>query len=614
MGCDVYRDLVTWSGSLAFPEWAKDASSFFYVRKAGGETTLQHQDIASGYSCPINPAVSPSASVGYGGHPFAVGTSKVFVCGKDRGVYSVGIADGVVTCIVPPLFSGVARPVLSKCEGYILFCAEWRGHCNIYCVDVDGRQLPRKLSQDPWFAYNPVISDCGTWVVWQQWRQGVMSWDESSLHTLCFELSLAKAQSIPDWEYGPIIAASGVSITQPQFRPGSSTDLAYLSDLSGFRSLYLRNLAGNQDQVLYSGRGGELGGADWVAGQSQYGWQDTETLVVLQTYQAKQQLLQIHLNSKQVSQLPLDFGLIDHFSVCDTAVLVLGSSPKAPERICSLDFGDDIATARSTLSPRLDIAIEPEFLQWRSKDGLELSGIFYRATEGKAKRPLIINLHGGPSTCARFAWNPNALFFSKIGYHYLDLNYRGSTGFGRAFLDALKGSWGLKDVSDARSAAEHLLSLGLARKDALVVMGSSAGGYTTLQALITDPEFWAAGISSYGIADLYDLERGCPRFEQGYSPSLVGPLPAAAKLWRDRSPVVGAHRIIRPLLLLHGKKDQVVPYQHSERIHTLLVAKNIPCELLLLADEGHGFSSADSKAEALSAKETFLHRYVICKQ
>ena len=254
-----------------------------------------------------------------------------------------------------------------------------------------------------------------------------------------------------------------------------------------------------------------------------------------------------------------------------------------------------------------------EVVSWPTTGAVTCWGIFYRAVGPQAEgpRPLIVHVHGGPTSEAPLAWQPQAQYFATRGWHYLLVNHRGGTGYGRAYQDLLNGQWGVVDVQDARTGAEHLIERGLARADQVVIMGGSAGGYTTLMALTQDPAFWAAGVSLYGIGGLYELKQGSHRFEVNYEQGLIGRLPEAGRLWQERSPLTHVKNVRAPVLLFHGKEDKAVPYQQSVDFAEAARRNGVPAELVLYEDEGHGFAKEANRRDCLERTERFLERYVI---
>ncbi|PJF27375.1 MAG: hypothetical protein CUN53_04315, partial [Phototrophicales bacterium] len=225
--------------------------------------------------------------------------------------------------------------------------------------------------------------------------------------------------------------------------------------------------------------------------------------------------------------------------------------------------------------------------------------------------PLVILVHGGPTSQVSAAYNPQAQFFATRGYAVLAVNHRGSAGYGKAYRDKLRGMWGVYDVEDCISGAAYLASLGLIDPNKLVIMGGSAGGYTVLQSLVTRPGVYKAGICLYGISDLFALDEETHKFESRYNHSLLGALPEAAAIWRARSPIFHADKIRDPLLIFQGDEDRVVPPNQSEKIVTALKKRGVPCEYHLFAGEGHGFRKPETIQTMYAAIEAFLRQHVV---
>jgi dipeptidyl aminopeptidase/acylaminoacyl peptidase len=207
-----------------------------------------------------------------------------------------------------------------------------------------------------------------------------------------------------------------------------------------------------------------------------------------------------------------------------------------------------------------------------------------------------------------------AQFFATRGWHYLCVNHRGGTGFGRAYQDLLVGQWGVVDVEDARTGAQHLIDSGLADPQRVVITGGSAGGYTTLMALAKDPTFWTAGVSLFGVGDMYELKQGSHRFEVNYEQNLIGKLPEAGRLWKERSPLTFVKNVRAPVLLFHGTEDKAVPHQQSVDFAEAVKRNGGVAELVSYPGEGHGFQKEANRRDMLERMERFLDKYVLCLQ
>jgi dipeptidyl aminopeptidase/acylaminoacyl peptidase len=296
----------------------------------------------------------------------------------------------------------------------------------------------------------------------------------------------------------------------------------------------------------------------------------------------------------------------------------VASDPLTPACLITLDAGRGAApVVRATTGIGLLEAAalsRPEVIQWTTAGEAACWGIFYPAAgleAGQGPRPLIVHIHGGPTSESPLAWLGQAQYFATRGWHYLVVNHRGGTGFGRAYQDQLDGQWGVVDVQDARSGAEHLIRQGLADAQRVVITGGSAGGYTTLMALTQDPGFWSAGVSLFGIGDLYELKQGSHRFEVNYEQGLIGRLPQAGRLWKERSPLTFVKAVRAPVQLFHGKEDKAVPYQQSVEFAEAVKRQGGVAELVLYDDEGHGFVKEANRRDQLERMERFLEKYVI---
>ncbi|MGH3110086.1 MAG: S9 family peptidase, partial [Gaiellaceae bacterium] len=219
--------------------------------------------------------------------------------------------------------------------------------------------------------------------------------------------------------------------------------------------------------------------------------------------------------------------------------------------------------------------------------------------------PLIVRSHGGPTSNATPVLDLKVQYWTSRGFAFVDVNYGGSTGYGRAYRERLNGQWGVVDLQDCVNAARHLVAEGEADGERLLIKGASAGGYTTVCALTFTEEF-AAGSSYFGLADVEQFALGdTHKFELEYEHTLIGPYPEAAELYRERSPIHFTERIVTPMLVLQGTDDDVVPPAHAERIVAALRERAVPHAYLLFDGEGHGFRKAETIITALESELSF---------
>ncbi len=605
---------------LSEPAFGASVDELYYVKSADGARHIYRQSLASGLSQPVTSEPAPSGGVGYGNGLFAVQGTTLVYAAKGGRLVGLDTQTGEQWMLTPP-FEGVAAPAFSPCGRYVAFVAEQDGHANVLLVAVRGRHLPVKLSADPWYAFNPTFAPDGARVAWMEWDAPHMPWDEARLVVA----ALARPAGSSDLAARMLpvttttLARPGAAYASPQFGPDGRW-LAYTSDETGWRSLWVAE-AGAADLAASAVRLdtglGEIGGPDWTPNLIKMRWSaDSLSLYTLRRYASRTQLLRITWPDRAVSEIETGWTFLSDLNVREDRLLFIGARPTQPDTLVTLDSvtGEQVERATGAVGVINPAELlEPRVIQWKTVGGGEVWGIFYEAA-GPGPRPLIVHVHGGPTSEATLAWEPQAQFFATRGWHYLELNHRGGTGFGRAYQDLLNGQWGVVDVEDARSGAEHLAQAGLADRQRLVITGSSAGGYTTLMALTQQPDFWTAGVSIAGIGALYDLKQGSHRFELNYEDSLIGPLPQASALWVARSPLTHAGRVRAPVLLFHGGQDKAVPTRQSVAFAEAVRSQGGVAELVIYEDEGHSFTREHNRRDMVLKMEQFLDKYVLNRQ
>jgi dipeptidyl aminopeptidase/acylaminoacyl peptidase len=279
-----------------------------------------------------------------------------------------------------------------------------------------------------------------------------------------------------------------------------------------------------------------------------------------------------------------------------------------------LDTGQP-AVLRRASDVELDAAYlsEPEPIEFPTEQGLSAHAFFYRpknrdytGPEG-ARPPLIVMSHGGPTSAADSGLNLGIQYWTSRGIAVLDVNYGGSSGFGRAYRRRLDGQWGVTDVDDCFNAARYVVERGLVDKDRLAIRGGSAGGYTTLSAL-TFRDLFKAGASHYGVSDLEALARETHKFESRYLERLIGPYPAMKERYRERSPINAVERLSCPVIFFQGLDDKVVPPDQATKMVRALRQKKLPVTYLSFPGEQHGFRQAETITRVLDAELYFYAR------
>jgi dipeptidyl aminopeptidase/acylaminoacyl peptidase len=259
--------------------------------------------------------------------------------------------------------------------------------------------------------------------------------------------------------------------------------------------------------------------------------------------------------------------------------------------------------------------IEPESITWRASDGLTIHGVLYRPSDLAAgeRPPLLVSVHGGPTGQSGALWGAAIQYFLQRGWAVLAPNARGSSGYGRAYIQALRDEWGGADMADIVAGIEYVTGQGWADAGRVVVWGGSAGGYAALLLPALYPDHFKAAVSLFGVSDLFGLARTTHRLEAHYLDRIVGPLPATAERYRERSPVHRAASFGAPVLMLQGDKDVAVTPDQAQAMHEALRAAGKMCILHVYEGEGHGWLRAATNRDYLERMDRFLEEYALLR-
>lgn len=590
--------------------WDTDGQTLAWVEGRSGQNVVVVQregdaprDLFAEYSA--------RGGVGYGGGDFTLAHGFAYFVHEGR-IYRQRIAAGTARPITPK-FGAAAAPTVSPDGRWLMYVHTYERTDVIAVVETEGNQWPQRLVSGADFYMHPVWHPQGTHIAWIEWDHPNMPWDGTRLY-------LANVEGEPPRLGERTHIAGGEHV--PAFQPAFSPDGRYLSYIvteGEWDRLEVYDLRTGERRVLLAGDGLVLAGPAWVQGIRVYGWRgDGQALYVRRNDRGFASLLRVSLDGR-VEEIPLGaYTWIDQVTPAPAGerLAFIASASRVPARVVLWEEGTFRTLRRSTPeSIPLDDLAEPVPIRWQAPDGTTVHALYYPPTnsrfEGDGLPPAIVNIHGGPTSQRVANYNADAQFFTSRGWAYVEVNYRGSTGYGRSYMTALREHWGEYDVEDAVGAARALAEQTLADPRRLVIKGGSAGGYTVLNVLIRHPGVFKAGICLYGVTNLFTLAAETHKFEERYLDSLVGPLPQAAVRYREWSPIFHADRIRDPIAIFQGAEDKVVPPAQAESLVAVLKANKVPHIYRLYEGEGHGWRKAETIEAYYRDVIAFLRDHVL---
>ena len=500
-------------------------------------------------------------------------------------------------------------------------------------LDMDEELVPRVLVTGPDFVSDPRLAPDGSRLCWLQWRHPDMPWDGT-------ELCVAEVTWTDD---GPVISAPevvagaptpaggsgsasvvgerGESVFQPRWCADDGA-LWFVSDRNGWWNLYRRRSDGEVEAMVEID--GEIGMPQWVFGQSRYAFLDEGHVVFAYSRDGVDHLAVRAGDSHRVDDLDVPYTSIASVEADGHHVVFVGASATTEPAVVRLrlrirlDNHGAGVLGQEILRPPRDLGLEPEWFSVPEPISFPTSGertahaLYYPpanpTVDGPADPdelpPLLVLIHGGPTSAARPMLQLGTQYWTSRGFAVVDVNYGGSTGYGRAYRDQLKGRWGVVDLDDCEAAALALADDGRVDPERLCIRGGSAGGYTTL-AMLAFRDTFAAGASHYGVADLEALAVETHKFESRYLDSLIGPYPDDRDLYVERSPIHHLDGFDRPLAVFQGLEDEICPPEQADRFAADLAGSGIPHAYLTFEGEQHGFRKAANIRAALDGELSF---------
>lgn len=551
--------------------------------------------------CPL------SEAQGYGGGSYCVWNGIVyFVNGEDQQIYEKRLGQ-VAVAITKPGVHTYGDLIYDSYRNKIICIREERGESvderltRIVAVSIFPGEAELVVAEGADFYSSPRLSPCGRYMAWIKWDFPAMPWNESCLEVaeICGEY--AEINVIRE------ISTSGVSIIEPLWSGNGM--LLYLDDTSGWWNPWVYQFWSDpclliQEEVEFGFPPYMLGGTTYAIGNLVGG----RRLMLAAVWNGgKLELMAFDVDNGVIEKLCLPFEEVRYLQFSQGYFWFIGVAADAPPQIIRLDPENYSWISIHSMSPKPNFNVhKAQSIFYASRDGLRIQANLYvpPSIKNNARYPLIVNVHGGPTGVATCAFNPTTQFWVNSGYVYLDVNYRGSTGFGRQYREALNGDWGVAEVADCISAVNVVKKMLPIDSKKTFIRGNSAGGFTALQALIGRQCFVAASCY-YGVTDLTRLCTHTHKFESQYTYSLIGSYSMFRHRYIERSPISSVKQISVPVLFLQGALDKIVDRMQTRRLFAAMRLAGSDADYCEFVDEGHGFRHTRNLVDALEKERAF---------
>ncbi len=479
-------------------------------------------------------------------------------------------------------------------------------------INVENGEDALVLASGSDFYSSPRLSPDNSQLAWLSWNHPNMPWDGTQL----WVASIKEDGSLSE----PQLVAGGVeeSVFQPEWSPDGV--LYFVSDRTDWWNFYRWQPS--------LGKGGvwmveslcemeaEFGLPQWVFGMSTYAFESANRIICTYTQEGIWYLASLDTQTKQLEVIETPYTEISSLHAANGRAAFMAGSATEPTAIVQMDLATrQIEVLRRSSELEIDTGYlsMPQAIAFPTENGLTAYAIFYPpqnkdyTAPPEEKPPLIVKSHGGPTASTSSAFNLRIQYWTSRGFAFVDVNYGGSTGYGREYRQRLKDNWGIVDVDDCVNAAKYLAEQGLVDGERLAIAGGSAGGYTTLAAL-TFRDVFKAGASYYGVSDLEILAKETHKFESRYLDGLIGPYPERKDLYEKRSPIHFTDQLSCPVIFFQGLEDKVVPPNQAEIMVEAIKAKGLPVAYVAYEGEQHGFRRAENIKRTLDGEFYFYSR------
>jgi dipeptidyl aminopeptidase/acylaminoacyl peptidase len=546
----------------------------------------------------------------YGGGSYAVRDGVLISCDfADQRVYRIDDGRAIPITPEPKIPAGDRYADFAFCGDRVI-CVRERHREGKEAVNtlvtfpLDGSEKPRVIAKGHDFYSSPRVSPDGTRLAWLSWDHPRMPWEGTELW--CAALAQDGTVSEPELLAG----GENESVFQPEWSPNGV--LHFVSDKTGWWNLF--RLVDGHVEALHL-MDAEFGMPQWGFGMSRYGFILNDRVVAIYSEGGFDRIGLLEGDSLKPVHTPFDhYGYT--VDTCGDQLFATAGNGSSPMAVVRIDVDTEaIKVVKPSLQIDLDPALisPPEAIEFATTGDAVAHAFYYPPRNpgfvGPANEqpPLIVMSHGGPTGATTPELDLNRQFWTSRGFAVVDVNYRGSSGYGREYRNALRGEWGVVDLDDCINAALHLADGGHVDGARMAIRGGSAGGYTTLCALAFADVF-AAGASYFGVGDLAALATDTHKFESRYLDSMIGPYPEAADVYEERSPLYNVDGFSCPVILLQGLDDRVVLPSQAEEIVAALDAKGIPHAYVAFEGEGHGFRKAENIERAREVEFYFYSR------
>lgn len=575
--------------------------------QGGGRTTIMTLGRDGMTSCLDAPMSVHSSVYEFGGGAYVVHAGFIwFVNAEDQAIWIRDPEGNLAAITEPDADTRFADLQYDTRLGRLIAVAEdldvqaEEPRSRVVCVHRDGHV--ETIADDHDFHASPRLAPDNTRLVWLAWNHPHMPWELTQL----WQARIDEQGRIGEPE--PLWCPEDASLFGPVFDPEGQ--LHIVADVDNWWNIYQENVTGD-GFVALTRETGEFGVPQWGLGQSTYAFTDNGQLFALLNDKGIWYIGTVDRETGEFITLRRDFDYYEQLTAYGNEVAVVAASSIRAKHIRHMDAQGAGDALRAADSLPVDVALSrPEPISWPTGDDETAYGLFYPPASERwdppedERPPLIIKCHGGPTGATDTALDARIQYWTSRGYAVLDVNYRGSTGYGRAYRLALNGSWGVSDVQDCQTGVDYLVKQDRIDPARVLISGASAGGYTVLSVL-TFTNLAAAGTSYYGIGDLESLIGSTHKFESRYIQRLIG---GQRQLLEERSPLYHADQLSCPVLFLQGGADKIVPPDQAETMVAALRDQSVPVAYLRFDNEGHGFRQADNIMAALEAERSFYTR------